>query len=178
MGLGHWSCCFHGRIMVRGFHSGSRYDLCHCKGCHGYHERQQRVSSLAVNTYLIVKKKAHLNRSYTELGCAFFLKFYFFWAAIIQTRAQARTTGMIPMQTKRTRLPLQGLSPMAADSGIKTDRTIPAFFTFDRGGGFCLLVLTGAGLNILGRIRMPEISRINTRISLTPVKVFSFALRV
>jgi len=99
---------------------------------------------------------------------------YFFCAAKIQTKAQARTTGMIPMQIKRARLPLQGLNPMAAAIGIKTDRTILALFVFDRNVFFCLLVLTGAGLNILGRIRMPEISRINTRISLTPVKVFSF----
>ncbi len=103
-------------------------------------------------------------------------KLYFFCAARIQTMAHARTTGMIPMQIKRTRLPLQGLNPMAAAIGIRTDRTIPALFVFDRGGGFCLLVLTGAGLNILGRIRMPEISRSNTRISLTPVKGSSFVL--
>jgi hypothetical protein len=89
--------------------------------------------------------------------------------------AQARTTGMIPMQIKRTRSPLQGFNPMATIIGIRTDRTMPALLVFDREADFCLLALTGAGLNIRGRIRMPEISSINTRISLTPVKKFSFA---
>jgi hypothetical protein len=92
--------------------------------------------------------------------------------------AQARTTGMMPMQIKRTRSPLQGFNPMAAVIGIRADRTMPALLVFDREVDFCLLVLTGAGLNIRGRIRMPEISRINTRISLTPVKRVSFALGV
>jgi len=90
--------------------------------------------------------------------------------------AQERTTGMIPMETKRTRLPLQGLNPMAAAIGTSMERTIPALFVLVKLTFFGVLILTGAGLNILGRIRMPEISRINTRISLTPVKVFSFVL--
>lgn len=92
--------------------------------------------------------------------------------------AQARTTGMIPMETKRTRLPVQGLNPIAAAIGTRMERTIPPLFVLVKETFFSLLVLTGAGLNILGRIRMPEINRINTRISLTPVKVFSFVLGV
>ena len=87
--------------------------------------------------------------------------------------AQASATGIIPMETKRKRLPLQGLNPMAAVIGIRTDRTMPALFALDSGGGGWCLGLTGAGLNIRGRIRMPEINKIKTRISLTPVKAFS-----
>ena len=59
--------------------------------------------------------------------------------------------------------------------GIRTETTIPALFVLES-VFFLLLTCFGAGLNILGRISMPEISRIKTRISLTPVKGFSFAL--
>ena len=98
---------------------------------------------------------------------------YFFCAVRIQTRAQARATGIIPMETKRTRLPSQGFNPMAAMIGISRETTMPALFFLDRDSFFLPWTALGAGLNILGRIRIPEINRTKTRISLTPVKAFS-----
>jgi len=102
------------------------------------------------------------------------MKGYLFFADRIQTRAQVRITGTIPMEAKRIRLPFQGLIHRAAMTGSRMDKTIPALFILDNGFFFLPLTAFGAGLNILGRIRMPEISRIKTRISLAPVKVYSF----
>lgn len=99
---------------------------------------------------------------------------YFLRAASIQTTAQARAIGKTAIPRKSIRLPVQGFNTMAAARGKRMDRTRPALIFMEKNVTDLVFFLTGAGLNILGRIRIPVIKRIKTRISLMPVKVYSF----
>ena len=95
-------------------------------------------------------------------------------AARIQTMPQARATGTAPRRTKRIRFSFQGFKYKAMILGNTTDITIPARIFMDMDFFVPAFFREGAGFNIRGRIRMPEINRTRTRISLTPVKAFSF----
>ena len=91
---------------------------------------------------------------------------------------QTRATGTAPRRINRIRFSSHGFKYKAMVLGNTTDITIPALIFMDMDFLFPVFFWIGAGFKILGRIRMPEINRTRTRISLTPVKAFSFIKRV
>ena len=94
-------------------------------------------------------------------------------AARIQTRAQASATGRMPSDAYNMISPFHGLITRAHTRGKRIEATIPALNFMVEGRVEFLTVSFGAGLNILGRIRMPQIKKMSTSISLIPVNGFS-----
>lgn len=113
--------------------------------------------------------------------CGIFVKTYFhdktsyilfFRAENIQTRDHPRATGRIPDTINIEICPCQGFAHKALITMTAADNTMATliFIVDTLGSGLVFFLLPGGGgVNILGTIRIHNIRRISTRISLMPV---------
>ena len=97
---------------------------------------------------------------------------YFFFAENIQTRDHPKATGRIPDKINIEICPCQGFTHKALMMMTAADNTMASliFIVNPLGDGLVFFLLPGGfGVIILGTIKIHNIRKISTRISLMPV---------